>query len=368
MDHDGTATTELEAGDPFAGLPEEVRPPERWPVWPFALAGFLLVVGALLLFLPRVELPFYTFSPGPVYDTADFVKVPSGHERAGELFFLTVSLKTANPYDWLGAKLDSRVDLVPRQNVRPPGVSPEQLRRENLAAMQQAKRDATFVALTKLGYDVKLIGTGALVIDTVPDSAADGKLLPDDVIVELDGHPIEFRSDVIDLLEGKEIGDPVDLVVLRDVDGEERRIDVRLVLGPHVDDPTRPMIGVLLDNNEPIVEFPIEVDIDSRNIGGPSAGMMFALEIMNELSPDTLTRGHRIAGTGTISRDGTVGPIGGVRQKVFAAVDAGAEAILIPEGNYDEALTTGADIEMVKVVTIDDALAFLDSLPAVGSS
>jgi len=368
MDHEGTAVDDRSGGSD-SGLPDVVRPPRRLPVWPFALVAFLLAFGVGLFFLPKIQLPYYTFSPGPVYDTADFIVVPQGHtDRAGQLFFLTVSLKTANPYEWLGAKVDPKVDLVPRLNVRPPGVSPEQLRRENLAAMEQAKTDATYVALTKLGYDVTLKGTGALVIDTVEGSAAKGVLLAGDVIIELDGHPIEFRSDVIELLKNKKIGDSVELVVERSPEGatEPERKTVTIVLGPHVDDPSRPMIGVLLDNNEPIIEFPIEVDIDSRNIGGPSAGMMFTLQIMNELSDESPTRGHRIAGTGTISRDGTVGPIGGIRQKVYAAIDAGAEYMLVPVDNYDEALTAADDhIQLVKVATIDDAIAFLRSLPPV---
>jgi PDZ domain-containing protein len=123
------------------------------------------------------------------------------------------------------------------------------------------------------------------------------------------------------------------------------------------------MIGILLDNNDPIIEFPVEVDIDSQNIGGPSAGQMFALQIINQLTEDDITHGRRIAGTGTIARDGTVGPIGGVRQKVHAAIDAGATVILVPAGNYDDAIdAAGNEIVVVKVVTIDDSLDYLASL------
>jgi len=117
---------------------------------------------------------------------------------------------------------------------------------------------------------------------------------------------------------------------------------------------------VLLDNNEPIIEFPIDVTIDSQNIGGPSAGMMFTLEIMNQLTEQDLTGGQRIAGTGTIALDGTVGAIGGVTQKVNAAIDAGAVVVLVPAGNYDNAVAAAGDkIVVVRVETIDDALAYL---------
>jgi PDZ domain-containing protein len=223
------------------------------------------------------------------------------------------------------------------------------------------------VALTELGYDVTLIGTGAEVIDTVPSSAADGVLRGGDVIIELDGVPVEFRSDVLDMLEGREVGDEVALVIERPIEASEEDevedIELVLVLGPHTDDPDRPMIGILLDNHEPIIEFPVEVEIDSQNIGGPSAGLMFTLQIMNQLTEDDITAGLRIAGTGTINRDGTVGPIGGVQQKVYGAIEAGADVVFVPADNYDAAISAAGDnIDVVRVETIDDPVEYLDAL------
>jgi PDZ domain-containing protein len=123
------------------------------------------------------------------------------------------------------------------------------------------------------------------------------------------------------------------------------------------------MVGVTLMDADVQVVFPVDVEIDSRNIGGPSAGMMFTLEIMDELTPTDLTDGHRIAGTGTIDQDGVVGAIGGVRQKVYGAIDAGAEYVLVPTDNYDDAVDAAGDnIGVVAVGTIDDALGFLDTL------
>ncbi|MCB1247475.1 MAG: PDZ domain-containing protein, partial [Acidimicrobiia bacterium] len=328
MDHD----TEVSRQDEFESVPPSLRPPTQYPKWPWWLAGFLLVAGVAIGFLWTVTVPYYTLSPGPVYDTSDFVHVADGNlDDTGELFFLTVSLKEANAFEWVAAHFNEKVDINERENVRPPGVSQEDLRREGLASMDQSKRDATYVALTQLGYEVTLIGTGALVIETVPDSAADGVLMPNDVIVEMDGQVMAFRSDVIDFLAPLDIGDPVTVTVERP-DGEDPDsfdvMDFDLVLGPHVDDPERPMLGVLLDNSEPIVDFPVDVVIDSQNIGGPSAGMMFTLQIMDQLTDEPMTHGQRIAGTGTIRVDGTVGPIGGIRQKVFGAIDAGAVAVL----------------------------------------
>jgi len=356
---------EMNTADESGGETPGVDAPERAPVpkWPFILAGVFIAIGLAIAIAWPIKVPYYTLSPGPLYDASDFVHVPDPADNIdGEFFFLTVSLREANIFEYIGAKLSPKVDLAPRQNIRPSGVSPEDLRRENLARMEQSKTDAKFVALTKLGYDVTYQGTGALVIETVPDSAADGVLLPGDVIIALDGEDVAFRSDVIDDMEDKEIGDTIVATIERPDphSGEPEVMDVGLVLGPHVDDPTKPMMGVLLDNNEPIIEFPIDVEIDSQNIGGPSAGMMFTLEIINQLTEQDITGGKRIAGTGTISLDGTVGAIGGVTQKVFAAIDAGAQIVFVPESNYNDAVEAAGDkITVVAVTTIDDPLDYL---------
>lgn len=364
MDNDLAVT---EHPDPYADVPESVRPAAAYPKWPWVVAGVLMTIGIGIAVLWPITLPYYTLSPGPVYDTSDFVTVDGGvASEDGEMFFLTVSLKEANAFEWFAAQFDDAVDTRPRENIRPSGVSPEQLRRESLAAMEQSQNDAIFVALTQLGYEVTLIGTGALVIETVPDSGADGVLLPDDVIVEMNGRAVAFRSDIIEQLQDQEIGDVVSMSLERPGDAESAEFEdvgVEIVLGENPDNPGRPLIGVLLANNEPIIEFPVDVVIESQSIGGPSAGMMFTLEIMDQLTDDELTKGFRIAGTGTIGRDGTVGGIGGVHQKVYAAIDAGARAVLVPAANYDAAVEAAGDrVEVVEVETIEDALEFLDTL------
>jgi len=360
---DSTTTLDTDYSD----SPEPAVPSRKpMPKWPFVLAGLLMVIGIAVAIAWPIKVPYYTLSPGPLYDTSDFVFVvgdEAQYEVEGEMFFLTVALREANVFEYAAGVLNPKVEVAPRQNIRPSGVSPEDLRRENLARMEQSKTDATFVALTKLGYEPTYTGTGALVIETVPDSAADGVLVAEDVIIAIDGTEVAFRSDVLDGLADKEIGDPVKLTIQRLVEGSDdiEAVEVDIILGAHTDDPDRAMVGVLLDNSPPIVEFPVEVDTDTQNIGGPSAGMMFTLEIMNQLTEQDLTDGRRIAGTGTIARDGAVGGIGGVQQKVYGAIDAGAAVVLVPASNYDDALVAAADnIVVVRVETIDDALEYLE--------
>ncbi len=360
--------------------PIEADPPRRrrLPVWPFVAAGVMLLVGAFVFAAVAIpiSMPYYAMSPGPVSDVSDFIQVeePSGTTE-GELFFLTVSLQEVNVIEWVAAKLDSRVDLAPRENIRPAGVSQEQLREQNLTLMERSKDDAKYVALTLLGYEVTYNGSGALITSTIDGSAAEGVLQPGDVITFVEGAEVEFSSDAVDLIGGRSPGAELVLTIER-ADSEEpdvvETLDVPLTLGPYrfidedgnvLDDPDRGMVGVMLADAEVKIVFPVDVKIDSQNIGGPSAGLMFTLEIIDALTDDDLTQGRRIAGTGTIDADGTVGAIGGIRQKTYGAIDAGAEYLLVPSANYPDAVdAAGDDIVVVEVATIQDAMTFLASL------
>ncbi len=357
-------------------VPETLRPRRRLPKWPFVIAGLMLLLGTVLALAWPINVPYYAMSPGPVNDVSDFVQIDDPVDvSTGDLFFLTVSLKEVNVLEWLAAKLDSRVDLSPRETIRPAGVSQEDLRRQNIELMERSKQNAIFVALTRLGYEVTYEGSGALVNATIEESAAEGVLESGDVIVALNGEPVEFSTDAVAIIGEFGPGESITLMIERPI-GEEgtefETLEIPIVLGPYrsveddgdiVVDESRGMVGVMLGDAPVELVFPVEVEIDSRNIGGPSAGLMFTLEIMDELSADDLTGGHRIAGTGTIDQDGVVGSIGGVRQKVYGAIDAGADFVLVPSNNYDDALTAaGDDIEVVAVGTIDDALSFLETL------
>lgn len=371
---DTSPPASTEQGTAPAGPPPPVLfPRRRMPKWPFVLAGFLLAVGVAVGVVWPINVPYYALSPGPVNDVTDYISVDDPAEATGDLFFLTVSPKEVNLLEYLAGLLNDEIDLTRRENIRPAGVTPQELREQNLALMELSKQNAVFVALTRLGYDVTFEGTGALVSGVIDGSAADGVLEVDDVIVGFNGAPIEFQTDLIDLITGLPPGETVALTIERADAGVAESFDVDITLGVYraededgnpVVDEERGMIGVLLTTAPTEVIFPVEVVIDSQNIGGPSAGMMFTLEIMNQLIEEDLTRGHRIAGTGTIDQEGAVGAIGGVRQKVFGAIDAGAEFVLVPPANFDDAVdAAGDDIQVIEVETIEDALAFLETLP-----
>jgi PDZ domain-containing protein len=335
------------------------------PLWPlFAVSG-LLVVAASALGLWNLALPYYAFSQGPVGDALEAIEVEEVevYPPGGELLMLTVSSQGVNPYEALVAALDSQVDLVPREAVRRADETDEDFTRRNLESMDASKETAIAVALKRLGYELEFQSNGVRIASLVETAPAAKVLRVGDFIQTVDGHAIRFSEDVAANLQDHLIGDMVEIAVRRD--GEEVAFPIELVA--HVDDPERPMIGITAEtvNLRPGTP-PFPIDIDAGLIGGPSAGMMYALAIIDVLSPGNLTGGHVVAGTGTIDPEGRVGNIGGIRQKVVAAEAAGAEFVLVPEGNYEEARSVRTRrVQIVPVATIDYAIDFLTTLPAI---
>ncbi len=342
--------------------PTPVGRRRRVPLWPFILVGILLVLGGIVLAAWNVTLPYLAFEPGPVKDMSDIVSVEDqeAHPLDGDLFMLTVATIELNGFDLIAAVVDDAIDVYPAERVRPTEITDEEFARQGLAQMDASERTAITVALRYLGYDVQLNGDGARVMAVVEDSPADGVLQEGDVITGIDGDLVELAPDLVNRLASHAIGDTVSLTVDR---GEET-LDLSITLVEHTQEPGRPMVGILAETeNEQLGELPFDVEIDSSNIGGPSAGLMYALTIIDLLTADDLLKGHAIAGTGTIDSEGTVGGIGGVRQKVVAAERQGADYVLVPEANYEDALSAPTpDEKVISVATLQDALDFLDTL------
>lgn len=347
--------------------PAAPGPRRRAPRWPWVLLTVLLLVGASVLVLWPVKVPYFAMSPGPVEEVPDLITVETVEtfQPTGELYLLTVGLREVNVFEYVEAQFDEQVDLIDREVIRPKGTTQEEITRTNLQAMDESIDTAVFVALSRMGYEVGFVGDGAVVLDVVEDSPGAEVLQIDDRVDTVAGVPIETAEQAAEVIRSYGIGDTITMSGERQ--GEPFSVEITLV--PHPDIEGAPMVGVLFDTLNLEMDLPIEVRVDSRNIGGPSAGMMYALSIMDLLSEDDLTKGHRIAGTGTIRFDETVGPIGGVRQKVYAARAIGAEYVLVPAANYEDALTAAGDeVEIVPVETLQDALDFLDTLEPVSTT
>jgi PDZ domain-containing protein len=349
-----------------APSPVEATPTVRqqFPRWPAVLLVAIVLMGAVVIAAWQVTIPFYALSPGPVEEVDDLIEIPdqATFDSAGGLLMLTVSLQEVNVFEYARGLFDPAIDLVDREIIRPADVSPDEFRRANRQAMDDSKETAIAVALRHLGYDVTLTGEGVYVAAVLEGTPADGVLRAGDVITEVDGVSVTIRDDGIGEINKNAIGDTISLRV--DRDGEDLDLEVTLI--EHTEAPGQPMVGFQAQTfNEELV-LPFDVDIDTQNIGGPSAGLMYALTIVDLLTEDDLTRGQVIAGTGTINSQGEVGTIGGVRQKAVAAEAAGATMMLVPAGNYEEALTAPVeDIELISVATLDEAIA---ALAAAGTS
>jgi PDZ domain-containing protein len=348
-------------------------------IWSLTVA---LIVLLVITFLPT---SYVIQQPGPVYNTlgtaeaADGTQVPlisvEGAETfptEGALDLLTVQVRgnreqTPSWVELATAWFNPSRAVLPIDSVYPVGQSTEERNEESAAMMVDSQKEATAAALTELGYDVDAMLT---VYSFTEDSASAGILEEGDVILEADG---ETPGDAADLREivGAAGGEPVELTIERDGDEQTVSITPREA---EVDGETLWLIGVTLTND---FEFPIDVTIQLNNVGGPSAGMMFALGIIDTLTPDQLNGGETVAGTGTIDAQGVVGPIGGIRQKMWGAVGAGADWVLAPAANCDEVVGSVPDgLQVFAVETLDDALDVLeavrddgdlDRLPVCGS-
>lgn len=331
---------------------------KRSASWPLYLIGVLFVVGVVGVVAWNIELPYLAFSAGPVSDAADSV-VAEGvdvYPPDGELLMLTVVSQDVNVFEALVAGIDPTIDLVPKAALRRAGESDEAYRNRVLQQMEDSNFRSIFVALDYLGFE--MVPTEVVINEFVEGVPAESVLELGDTIIAVNGVPVAQVDDIRRVTEGMSVGDILEMTV--DRGGVEVEVDVELA--EREDEPGVAMIGVVLGE---LTEPPFPLSIQAGDVGGPSAGMMHALAIIDTLTEGELTKGHVIAGTGTIRVDGTVGNIGGIRQKVVGAEAAGATYILVPQGNYDSALTAErSTIEIVPIATIDDAIEFLEKLEA----
>jgi PDZ domain-containing protein len=331
------------------------------------VATISLIVLTCVAYL--VPMPYVTMRPGPAFDTlGEFDSQPmftfgddvKTYPTTGSLDFTTVSVTRADSQvslvDAVRAYLNSDVAVVPKSLVYPDDETAEQSTQQSAAQLDGSKDSSRVAALRAAGYTV----TGRPeVAGVVEDGAAAGKLKAGDVIVEIDGTAVATSEAAVQAIAAKTPGDAVTVTIERD--SKQRSID--LVTRPDADDPSVPRIGITLGT---AYDYPIEINNNvGREIGGPSAGTMFALAIYDKLTPGELTGGKKIAGTGEITAEGVVGPIGGVRQKMAGADAAGASIFLVPAANCAEA-ADGDDhgLTLVKVTKLDDAISSLETLAA----
>lgn len=372
-------------------------PRDRWWAWiPVGISLLLLVVISVSSLLPsslvaekenrrteQLEPTPYALTPAsaePVNDRIVFGILPDDVQKYrpdGEFIFVTVTAPTQSMLSWFAGRDDAAIQFLTEEDKF--GVRTATQRRElNLQMMRTAEQEAQFVALTKLGFDVEITAGDVIVQDLVCITVADDgtceetlpageQIEPADRIIEADGVILESVDDLSAVLADKEPGDTVVLLIDRPGDGE---LTETVELSASPDDPTRTIIGFTPFDTRAII-LPFKVDIETNNIGGPSAGLAFTLALIDELSPGELTGARSIAVTGTISLDGSVGAIGGLAQKVSAVHQNGVDVFLVPasQAEFDdpERLQRLEDagkgeVEIIPVATLDEALEVLVEL------
>ncbi|WP_420114916.1 PDZ domain-containing protein [Pseudactinotalea sp.] len=344
----------------------------EWGVTPrlITMSASALAVFALLLTMMTVPVPYGVQAPGPIVDTlgdvndVELISVEGveTYETSGDLFLTTVT--TAGGPGYLvdaGAVIKGWVS--PSTRVAPVEVffdtsqTQEEIDNASSQQMLTSQQNATVAALTELGYDVPAVLT---IVGTQPGSGSDGVVENGDVItgIETEAGTIDVVTfaDLDGALAATSPGTTEQLQV--DRDGEETGLPI--VTG---DDGTgRSVLGVFLSGE---FDYPVDVHIQIDNIGGPSAGTMFALGIIDKLTPGELTGGHSIAGTGTISLGGLVGPIGGIRQKMAGALAGGAEYFLAPLSNCEEVVGhVPSGLQVVSVSTLEQARSAVEKIAA----
>jgi PDZ domain-containing protein len=345
---------------------------------PAPLIGWILMIGAIAgtVVLGTLPAPNVLESPGPVYDTIGQVELEGAevpvididgeqtYPTSGSLDMLTVTFRGSpqHPLSWVDlaiAWFDPTRALLPVDVVYPNHQTEQEAGEQDAAAMADSQQEAVAAALAELGIDYTSIVTVSRTLDGYP---ADGVLEAGDRILSVDGDPVNGVNELSAALAALPVGSAFEIGIERD--GEQQTVVVTTAESP--DNPGMPIIGIQPGAS---YEFPFDVTINLGDVGGPSAGTMLALGVYDKLTPGELTGGERIAGTGTITADGVVGAIGGIRQKMFGAQAAGAEWFLAPESNCAEVVGhVPGDLQVFAVSTLDEAVHVVETIAGAGDT
>ncbi len=303
-------------------------------------------------------------APGVALPVESMVNVPVQYRHLHKGTFILTTVVSQAPIlagEWAVAQFDPAMVILPPEAVVPKNTTPQEQAKQDYQMLDDSEATAITVGLRLAGYQTQMIGKGARVVSILPGSHANGILNVGDIITGLNGTPIQTTSDLIEQVQAQSASGSVRLQVERN----QTQMEVMIPLMAPTSSSDSPKIGITVTSAGFDYKTPFPISIVTQKInGGPSAGLMFTLTVYNMLSPNDLTRGLRIAGTGTINLDGTVGPIGGVKQKVAAAEQVGAVYFLCPADNYADAVSVARSIKVIKIATAEQAVQFLKSLPS----
>jgi Lon-like protease len=316
----------------------------------FVLGLLGLLTAFVLWWLPADD---FLFVPDRAKPLADKVEVEGGRTTAdGDVYYVDLFVRRIRLLEQLlPFTRPDGATLVSEEVLAPAGETDAERDRQNAADMQRSEQTAAVVALRELGHDVVATPRGVLVTSVSPEVPAAKVLDAGDVIVAVDGVKVRTPAQLRAQIGRRKPGDELRLTVRRD--GKPVEVTVRTIPSPA--DHSRAIVGIIVEQDAE-VELPIDVDIDLGRVGGPSAGLPFALEIARQLGRD-ITNGCRIAATGALALDGTVIPIGGVKQKTIGARRAGVDYFVVPAGeNAADAAENADGLEVIPVESFQQAL------------
>lgn len=332
-----------------------------------------IIIFSVIYFYP---LPYYVYKPGTAVELAPIISVENGHPEQGTFMLTTVRREGASIIRYGMATWNDYQDIISKETILAHYEDEEEYYEQQILVMKSSQELAILVAYQLANLPVVIKNQGVMVVQTVDEMPAKEYFEFGDVITKIDGRRMSTSEELITYVQGKGLGDAIEITFIR----QEKESTVTIHLSPFPlteeerakNPPPRAGIGIsTITDREIEVDPPVQ--INTNRIGGPSAGFMFALEIYNQLIEKDITRGYRIAGTGTINADGIVGRIGGVHQKIVAADKAKADIFFAPHekgaanSNYQLAVEAALDIDtpmkVIPVDTIQDALDYLESLP-----
>ena len=315
-----------------------------------------VVLGVLFLY----PINYYLVSPGVAEDISPMIKVKAdSYTTAGKIMLTTVSMKRANLIDYTWIKLfKPQLYELQSMDFLPKDVKIEEYFNLMQEMMTESQLKAKAIALKEVGYQPQITGQGVKIVQVLEKSNGYGRLKEGDIIIGVDGTKVELLTETVNKIQDRKLGDKVEVTVKREA--EEKRYTIKTkALQKNSEQPS---IGVLITPYKRKYNFPIQIEIDAGKIGGPSAGSMFALGIYNSLTKEDITKGAKIAGTGTINLAGEIGPIDGIKQKIAAAKKEAAQLFFVPAGNWEAAQEMQRnDLKLVKVRNFADILNYLSS-------
>ncbi len=320
------------------------------------LIGIVFIIFVISNFVP---VSYQVMEPGIAAELSPMIEVENGYKNKGEFLLTAVSSKRAMVWDYFYISLFSPDDkeLTSITDQLPENMDMNEYIGLMAELMEESKLQAQAVAFRQAGYEVQVSGEGAEVVEVLESGSAYNNLKKGDLITAVDSKKVEMAADAVNIIKNRDIGDTVEIKVLRD----EEELIFNLKTLELEGNKGNPSIGVLISSKGLEYDIPGEVNFKTKNIIGPSAGSVFTMEIYNQLIPEDITDGRRIAGTGTVSLDGKIGRIDGVKYKIMAAKKAGVDLFIVPAENYETAAEYAGSLELLKVKTISDIINYLEN-------